>query len=303
MALSSTSNSVSHTRTGALGVSRYDQVWSTLVASVIVLGCATFVMFLIWVSGRVFWVKPPVPVTVLEDVGGGGSGSGPFAGGQGELEAPSNEDFGPATASPVEASIGAIAAVVAGRSADLEVLEGDTTPGSGIGKGEGTGMGDGRGKGPGGPGTADGIPAYERWEVRMSAASLDEYARQLDYFRVELGVAGGGNPNVEYITKFSASSPTVRTGDPKDERRLRFLHRSGELRQEDRQLAAKAGVRTDGRIVFQFYDQEMYTALLALENARKGNRRIAEVRRTIFGVRETMGGGYEFFVIDQQYVS
>jgi hypothetical protein len=80
------------------------------------------------------------------------------------------------------------------------------------------------------------------------------------------------------------------------------LHRSGELRQADRQLAAKAKVRTDGRIVFQFYDDRMYQALFGLENARKGNRRIAEVRRTVFGVRETTPGAYEFFVIDQQYV-
>src|SRR5688572_30884090 len=136
---------------GGLSVSRYDQVSSMLVSSVIVLGSATLVMFLIWLSGRVFFVTPPLPVTVLEDVGGGGSGSGPFAGGQGELEAPTSDEFGPATASPVEQSIGAIAAVVAGRSSDLEVLEGDTTPGSGIGTGEGTGVGDGRGKGPGGP--------------------------------------------------------------------------------------------------------------------------------------------------------
>lgn len=290
---------------GSLVVSRYDQASSALVASLLVLISATIAMALIWVSGRIFWPARSLPVTVLEDVGGGGSGSGPFAGGQGELEAPSNDELGaPVTETPVQqaiGSIGSIATVVAGRASELEVLEGDTTPGSGIGQGEGTGMGDGRGKGPGGPGTADGIPAYERWEVRMSAASLDEYARQLDFFRVELGVAGGGIATVDYISNFSADKPTVRTGDPKNERRLRFLHRSGELRQADRQLAAKAGVKTEGRIVFQFYDQAMYQALLTLENARKGKRRIAEVRRTIFGLRST-AGRYEFYVIDQQYI-
>jgi hypothetical protein len=286
---------------GGLRVSRYDQVSSTLVAAVIVLGVVTLMMFLVWLSSRVLWVAPAVPVTVLDDVGGGGSGSGPYSGGEGELQEPSSDEFGAPTAPPVEQSIGAIASVVAARTDDLEVLEGDTTPGSGIGHGVGTGIGDGRGKGPGGPGTADGIPAYERWELRMSAASLDEYAKQLDFFRVELGVVGGGNPNVEYVSKLSTEKPTVRVANPKDERRLRFLHRSGELRQADKQLATKAGVRTDGRIVFQFYDQQMYQTLLALENARKGNRRIAEVRRTVFGVKAA-GGRYEFYVIDQQYL-
>jgi hypothetical protein len=195
----------------------------------------------------------------------------------------------------------AAAAVVSERATDLTVLDGDMTPGAGIGRGEGTGIGDGRGPGPGGPGTSDGVPVYERWEIRMSAASLDEYARQLDYFRVELGVAGGGNPNVDYIANLAAARPTVRVGIPRDERRLRFLHRSGELRQADRQLAAKAGVNAEGRVVFQFYDENMYRRLLTLEAAHRGTRRIAEVRRTIFGVKKT-GALYEFFVIDQHYL-
>jgi hypothetical protein len=196
-----------------------------------------------------------------------------------------------------ESTIEAISAVVTAEAVELDALEGDTS----VGRGEGTGTGDGRGPGPGGPGTSDGIPAWERWEVRMSAKSVDEYARQLDFFKVELGVAGGGSPNVEYITNLSAAKPTVRIGDPKDERRLNFLHRSGELRAADRQLAARAGVQTDGRIVFQFYSPEMYTNLLTLENIHKGDRRIKEVRKTIFGLRGT-AGRYEFYVIDQQYI-
>jgi hypothetical protein len=136
----------------------------------------------------------------------------------------------------------------------------------------------------------------------MSAANLDEYAKQLDFFKVELGVAGGGNPNVDYISNLSSGTPKVRTADPKDEHRLRFLHRSGELRAGDRQLAERAGVKTEGRIVFQFYDQATYQMLLALEAAQKGNRRIKEVRRTVFGVRTLRGGRYEFYVIEQQYL-
>ena len=79
------------------------------------------------------------------------------------------------------------------------------------------------------------------------------------------------------------------------------MHRSGELRQADRELARRAGVTTDGRVVFQFYSQQMYTNLLTLENIRKGQRRIKEIRKTIFGVRGS-NGRYEFFVIDQLYM-
>jgi len=286
---------------GTLRISRYDQVSGILLSALIVLGVSTLALFFIWLASRKVWSPPAVAVTVLEDVGGGGSGSGPLSGGLGDLEAPSLDDVGAQSQPSIDQAIGSVAAVVASHSADLDILEGDTTPGSGIGHGEGTGIGDGRGKGPGGPGTSEGVPAYERWEIRMSAASLENYARQLDYFKVELGVAGGGNPNVDYISSLAADKPKVRVGNPKDEKRLRFLQRSGELRLADRQLAAKAGVQTDGRIVFQFYDQSTYQSLLQLEAVRKGNRRIAEVRKTVFGVKES-GGRYEFFVIDQQYL-
>jgi hypothetical protein len=129
---------------------------------------------------------------------------------------------------------------------------------------------------------------------------VDEYARQLDFFQIELGVAGGGSPVVTYVTNLSSSKPTVRTGNPQDEKRLRFLHRSGALREADRSLVKMAGVDPTDKVVFQFYSVETYTRLLVLENNQKGQRRISEVRRTIFGVRQA-AGKYEFFVISQEY--
>lgn len=281
-------------RSAELVVSRYDQVAGMLVALLLILGFITLMMFLIWLSTRIFWVAPPVPVTLL-DVGGGGSGQ--VVGGEKELEEPNPEEITELVDPPIEQSLEAISSVVTTEAQELDALDGSTS----LGSGEGEGTGDGRGKGPGGPGTEDGIPAYERWEVRMSATDINEYARQLDFFGVELGVAGGGNPNVEYVSKLATASPTVRRGDPKAEKRLRFLHKTGELRAADQQLASRAGVRTDGRVVFQFYSQQMYEQLLTLEYARKGERSISQVRKTIFGVRGT-GGRYEFFVIDQFYL-
>jgi len=287
-----------HLPATGLRVSRFDQVSGMLLTTLLVLGSVTVLMFLIWLSNRLIFVTPAVPVTVLEDVGGGGSGT-MLGSTEQSLDEPSPEEF--RGVAPTEVSVAqtieSVASVIATKAQDLEAISGGTS----LGKGEGTGTGDGRGKGPGGPGTSDGIPAHERWEIRLSAASSDEYAKQLDFFKVELGVAGGGNPDVDYITNLSAAKPKVRSAKPQEETRLRFLHRSGELRQADRELAAKAGVRTDGRVVFQFYNDQTYQSLLALEAARKGNRRLAEVRRTVFGVR-TSGRGYEFYVIDQQYL-
>jgi hypothetical protein len=286
----------SRTRATELRVSRYDQVSAMLVAVLVIFGFITGMMFLIWLSTRMFWVTPPVAVTVLEDVGGGGSGQ--LTGGEKEFEEPNPEEINEVVDPPLEQSLQSITSVVTTEAQELDALEGSTS----LGTGQGPGTGDGRGPGPGGPGTADGVPAYERWEIRMSASNIDEYARQLDFFKVELGVAGGGNPNVDYVSNVSSATPRVRPGNPKDERRLRFLHRSGELRAADRQLVERAKVATTGRVVFQFYDQETYDLLLRLEHERMGPmRRISQVRRTIFGVRGS-AGRYEFYVIDQLYI-
>lgn len=275
-----------------MSVSWYDQVSGMLLAVLVILGFVTALMFLVWLSTRLMWRRPVAVVQVLEDVGGGGSGDNLAASEQG-FEEPLVEEL-PPTEPPVETTLESISAVVQQTPA-LDVPEARS-----FGKGQGDGLGDGRGKGPGGPGTSDGVPAWERWEVRLTVTTLDVYAKQLDYFQVELGVAGGGDPNVTYLSKLSNPKATIRKGSPKDEKRLRFLHRSGQLREADRMLVSRAGVDPTGRVVFQFYPEQTYQALLAQENAKMGSRRIAEIKKTVFGVREA-AGGFEFFVISQEY--
>lgn len=281
-----------------LVVSRYDQVSGMLIAVLMLVGIVTLGMFLIWLSTLPKREPPPVEIRMLEDVGGGGSGSG-MAGGERDLEEPASEELPEVTERNPETTLESIALVVKNEQVALESVGGESS----FGNGEGTGSGDGRGIGPGGPGTSDGIPAWERWEVRFSATNLNAYAAQLDFFGVELGVAGGGSPVVQYVTQMSAAKPMVRAGDPKDEKRLRFMYRNGPLRDADRALATKAGIDPSGKIVFQFYPQAMYTQLLTLENQQMGKRRIIEVKKTIFGVRPASGpaGRFEFFVISQEY--
>jgi hypothetical protein len=235
-------------------------------------------------------------VQLLEDVGGGGSGDN-LAGAEQELQEPSPEEVQQIEEPSVTDSLTALSSIVTAESQQLEAVDGSSS----FGKGDGTGQGDGRGPGPGGPGDSDGIPAWDRWEIQMAAKTLDEYARRLDFFQVELGVAGGGDPNVQYISALSTAKPKVRTGVPKDEKRLRFLHRSGELKAADRSLATKAGVNTGGKVVFQFYSDDTYKKLLTLENAKLSGKRIKDVRKTVFGVKN-VGARFEFFVIEQLYM-
>ena len=274
----------------------HDRVSGTVLAILWLLGFITFLMFLVWLTTRFTWVSKPVPVEFLEDVGGGGSGVSADAGEQ-EFEEPLPDEAEEFKEPDPEQTLTMLTDLVA---TQIDLLD-TAAKKAGSGSGEGSGVGDGRGKGPGGPGTSDGIPAWERWEVRLAAKNTTEYTAQLDFFKIELGVVGGGSDVVDYISNLSRAKPTVRTGSPKEEKRIRFLHRSSELRDQDRQLAVKAGLNPKGRVVFQFYSEEMYRSLLALEHQKMGpNHKIRDVRRTVFGIRP-QGSGFEFFVIDQEY--
>ncbi len=278
--------------------SLHDQVSGMMLSALWFLGFIVLLMFLVWLTSRFVWTRPPVPVMVLEDVGGGGSGASAEAGAQ-EFDEPAPDEAEEFKEPDPEQTLTMLTEIVA---TSVDLLD-TAARNAGSGKGEGTGQGDGRGKGPGGPGTSDGVPAWERWEVRLSPKNLGEYAKQIDFFKIELGVAGGGSPVVDYVTNVSRAKPTVRAGDPKAETRIRFMQRTGELREADRSLADKAGVKIQGRVVFQFYPKEVYDNLLRLEHEKLAtggpNRRIKDVRRTIFGVRP-QGNGYEFYVIDQE---
>ena len=276
-----------------LKTTSYEKASIGLTSVLLLFGAITTLMFLIWLSSQWRWERP-IAAVGLEDVGGGGKGDNLTE--DRDMEVPGMDEM-PELAEPkVEQSLDSITQVVA--SQDLVM---DTFGGKGaFGNGEGTGIGDGRGPGSG-PGTSDGIPAWERWEVRWTASDIELYKRQLDFFGIEFGIAGGGIKTVDYLKDFTKGTGTKRTGlNPKAEKRIRFLYRDGPLKQADRTIAGNAGMNIDGRIIFHFYSQDMYNQLLTLENEKMRPRRIREVLRTVFGIRPR-GNGFEFYVIRQDY--
>ena len=286
------------TNVDQLVTSKHEQASAMLSSMLLLLGVVTIGMFVAWLSATIVWDRPVAEV-VLEDVGGGSFGN-TMPGGERDLEEPSPEEVKEVMVEDkADQGFEAITSMVSTAAVDLDSV--DSVGGStALGRGEGTGTGDGWGKGPGGPGTSDGIPAWERWEIKFSSNDLDLYARQLDFFKVELGVAGGGIDVVDYCSNLSAAKPNKRFAKPTLEKRLFFLYKTGNLREADRALARKAGIEVSDRVVFQFYTPEMYKQLLTLENVRMGKRRIIEVKKTTFGLRGS-AGKWEFFVLDQQY--
>ena len=158
-----------------------------------------------------------------------------------------------------------------------------------------SGLGDRRRAGAEGEGNGDGIPRHERWAVRFNAgASLEEYARQLDYFGVELAVVSADG-EVQYVSQLSSPRPLVKTGKVADEKRLRMNWRDGELQLADRELVRKANVDAAGMVVVQLYSAETENELAHVEKNYAADRPLSQIRRTVFEIAQT-NGGYEFRV-------
>jgi len=270
----------------------YDSVASLLISLLIVVGICVLSLFVIWLTGRFIFTLRTVPVELVDYAGRGDHAAG-FAR---DMEPPGPEELEEEMYEPqMEATLEAVTDVVTTQTAALDavVMAAEATT-----KGGG-GLGDSRGPGPEGEGRSDIIPPWERWEIRYTTSGLDPYARQLDFFKIELAAAGG-TPLVDYAFNLSKPKPDRRSGKPEDEKRMymTWQNAGGPLAAFDRQLLAKAGVNTQRRLVLQFYPRETELKLLRLEAENARGRDAREFLKTIFGVRPA-GGGYEFFVIDQ----
>jgi len=267
-----------------------------MLSLIAILGAGVAILLVIWLTARLLTGQQAVPV-LIQDVGGGFEDG--VIGESMQLDSPNPQEL-PSESELLEPELkdqlAAISDAVALRQAQLDdpLLSEDTSQGGG-GQSTGTGNRVGRGRGSGEPG----IPREERWDIRFQeGATLKSYAAQLDFFRIELGVIGGGSRT--YVSNLAADQPTVRTagiGEP--EQRLHFSWRRGSQRAAaDRDLLAKAGVDSEGKILVQFIPRELEAVLVQLELQHEG-RTQSEIRKTRFGVKP-QAGGYAFYVIDQQ---
>jgi hypothetical protein len=280
----------------ALRVSRYERVVGMMMAAVALLTALVAILGCVWVDGELAPRPNPIVLVIL---GGDPEAAGELAP---PVVAASVQDFVAETevdAPQADAALAAIADLVAEIEAALDdprIAEAD----AGSGGGASATSGDAAPRGEGQP-AGGGVPSYLRWLVYYdSGASLDEYARQLDFFGIELA-AFDGRGRLEYAANLAASTPTTRAAAADQERRLCFSWRDGPRQQADRELLRRAGIDAGGKTVLQCFGPQLESLLEGLEAAsmRQAHRRrdLRHVRRTRFGVRAA-GDGYEFYVID-----
>jgi hypothetical protein len=275
-------------------VNRYDRVAGVLVALLVLIGGAVGVMLIVWLTTVLVFGPAPVPIKLVENVAGRGDHAAGFAR---DLEPPGEEEMPELQEPQIQTALEAVTDAVSSVSASMDVYDTSSVMTS---KGKG-GLGDSRPPGPEGEGDNI-IPRWERWEIRYISNSVNTYAQQLDFFKIELGAAGG-KPQIDYASGFSRGSPTTRQGTSKDEKRLYMTWKSGTLKQYDQQLLGRASIPTAGRMMMQFYPEETEDRLawIEMENAKRlGHPNVKEFLRTIFGVRPA-GSGFEFHVIEQRF--
>jgi hypothetical protein len=265
----------------SLKSSRYDRVASMLISTLILSGASVAVLFVLWLS-----THQDVPRTfkLIQFVDEHGEN---LPVGTEELDAPQLAELSDAPLiEPVVELSKLLSREVVAVAAQLDTASITTAGG---------GRPDIRVVGP--P-SKEIVPRWERWELRYEAASLEGYAKQLDYFGIELGAAGGKR-QVDYASKLAAATPVTRTGEGSEEQRLYLTWRGGRLEVLDRQLLQKAGIDVKNRIVMQFYPQRIEDLLARVELDYTKDGKVESLRKTIFGVRAT-GDGYDFFIIEQR---
>jgi hypothetical protein len=276
-----------------LCVSRYDQVAGMLVSLLILIGCAVGTMFIIWLTTTLVFRQDAVPIEWIESPAGRGANPPGF---ERDMLAPGMEEM-PELAEPqLETALEAVTNTVSSLAAFNDVL--NTTSSN---KGD-RGRGDKRPPGPEGEGD-NVIPRWERWEVRWVSSGIQAYARQLDFFKIELGAGGGGSALMDYAYELS-KSPKKRQGTSKAEERLFMTWKGGTLQQFDRTLLRRAGIDTNNkRVMFQFFPEQVEESLAQIEKAnadKLGHLSDKEYLKTIFGVRAKRRQ-YEFFVAEQRF--
>ncbi len=280
-------------------VSAYDRVSSMLLALLLTSGVAATILFILWLGQHVLVTQVAVPAEIIEvSEDGEGGGDGRPAGGS-QLDTPSDEPFvgKDKETIDIQQDVSVLGAAIAAKSVELDdpELVAPTRHGSfGSGGGIYGGFGDGRGLGHG-----PGKPGWPRhWEVIFSKATLDVYARQLDFFKIELGILQPDN-KIIYAYNLAHPKPDTRVvANPAlNEKRYYLTWRNGEMQQADRDLLAKAGIDPGDRLILKFLPKEVELELMGLEKAFN-NLTPKEIKKTRFGVQPD-GGGFKFYVLEQ----
>ncbi len=283
-----------HKEREMLRVSRFDVVTSFFMALILFIGVFFSVLFLLWLTSR-FTFPPQAIVVVPENPAGRGENPEGF---ERDFEPPGADEIEELLEPTLQDTIEAVTDAVSSVAASLTTNDTAATATT-----AGTGKGDSRPPGPEGEGE-DIVPRFDRWQLEFSAKNVASYAKQLDFYKIELGAVGGSIQGIDIVNNLSGSPKARRVEDTSTEKRLYFrFKRPTPLSQFDRQLLNKASVPLSNRFMLKFVPPELENLLAKIEleySTSKGHPSVTEIAKTVFSSKAD-GGSFSFEVVSQRY--
>jgi hypothetical protein len=135
------------------------------------------------------------------------------------------------------------------------------------------------------------------WEMYFEEVSFAEYARQIDFFKIEIAAAAPDG-KAEYISNVSKSKPDKHAGEVADDFRWHWSWKTGTLLAADRDLLAKAGISVRGKDMMHFVPVELQARMAAMERDYQ-HLPPSEIRNTRFQIQPAKKDGYEIVVVKQ----
>lgn len=272
-----------------LTVNSYDRTATLLIALLVMVGLSVLGLMVVFFANRTFPTIEPIPVVPVEATSANANQ------GLAEEPDPPGVEEAPELSEPqLQDTLDALTSAASTKQVLLsdESLEAEQEAG------KGKGLGDSRLKGPGGDGVVERVPRWQRWKIRFEPDSEGEFARWLDFHKIEIGVLGRDNL-VHYAYDLS-TSPQQRSAKPTDDTRFYTSAADGPMPALTMQLARKADIARYGAIVLLFYPTEVENILWTIEQQQAEGRDVNSIRQTVFTVtRERNEFGFE--VIDQKY--
>jgi hypothetical protein len=270
-------------------ISRFDVVTSLFMALILFIGVFVTMLFIIWITSRwEFSARAIAPL--IENAAGRADHA---EGLERDFEPPSAEEVEELLEPTLQETINAVTDAVSSVSATVATAQSVSES-----------KGDSRPPGPDREGE-DIVPRFDRWQLNFSAHNINEYATQLDFYKIELGAIGGNIQGVDVATNLSGSPTSRRIVSTEDEKRLYFMWTSpSPLMQFDRKLLQQAKVTLQGkRQMLKFIPPELENQLAQTElqyAKANGHQSVVEIAKTIFESR-TDSNGFKFEVVSQRY--
>ena len=275
-----------------LKTTRYDLVSAVMIAAFIGFVLLTLWVAALWLANRRIKTDHDVPVEML-NLGGYEDGAPDETL---KVESPEDPSDDPAVVdtqteqNEVQETIENVITDAAKTAQQVPQQSDLASDNSGkLGSREGTGrrpLGSGGGEGNFG----------QRWFIRFGdEGTIDLYAEQLDFFKIELGLLQ--NKKIYRLSGLSRQSvtPQVYTSGASLKKQHYFTWAGGGRKKADIKLfKQKAGLDASRGIIFHFYPQPTIQILARLEES-KSEQPVNKIQRTYFIVLKK-GTGYEFAI-------